>query len=81
MTTAKQYKAFGKDVPSILGDTPRQAARAFFAAYPNKRKCDIVEGVQDGFFFTVTYGRASAGEWPRTYDDVTKGGIDALPDA
>lgn len=59
----KQFKAYAKGC-GIIADTPRQAARAFFDTFTDKRKCDIVQGVQDGHFFTVSYGRRSAGEWP-----------------
>jgi hypothetical protein len=76
-TTAFRASAKGSGVTS---DTPQKAAKLFFDTFPTKRKCDIIEGATDGYFFTVTYGRSSAGEWPQSWKDVTKKTADNLPD-
>lgn len=75
----KSYRAYATGA-NVTAATPRKAAELFFAQYPTKRKCTIVEGAQDGTFFTVSYGRASCGEWPKHYDNVTKRTIADLPD-
>jgi hypothetical protein len=74
----KQYQAYGSD-GRVTADTPQNAARLFFARFPTKRKCNIIEGIVDGPFFTVTYGRSSEGQWPYSVKDVTKKQIEALP--
>jgi len=74
----KAYKAYSKH-GHVTADTPRDAAQVFFNTFPSARKCDIVEGEHNGDFFTVTYGRASLGEWPRQYKDVTKKTVSTLP--
>ena len=77
MTTAYQaYSKHGRRTES----TPRAAALAFFAAFPNARKCDVVQGKTDGQFFTITYGRASHGEWPDQWKEVTKKTAPTLPE-
>lgn len=65
---------------SVTRETPKQAAMAFFEQNPGKRKCNVVEGTVDGRFFTVKYGRASMGEWPQSFKDVTKKMAATLPD-
>lgn len=75
----KQFRAYANGGAATIAETPKAAAVAFFAANPNKRKCDIVAGVKDGQFFTVSYGRASLGEWPESYKDVTKKTAQSLP--
>lgn len=55
--------------------TPREAAIAFFEAFPKARKCDVVQGTTDGAFFTVAYGRRS----PPSWKDVKKNGAALLP--
>lgn len=75
----KQYQAYGM-AGSVVDATPRRAAAAYFSNYPKSRKCDVIEGVQDGHFFTVTYGKASEGKWPSSYKGVTKGTLNELPD-
>lgn len=74
----KSYQAY-HDRDSVIAETPRAAAAAFFDAYPRRRKCNIIEGVKDGYFFTVTYGRSSEGNWPLSLKDVTKKQIPTLP--
>lgn len=68
---ATAYQAYSKQ-GHVTADTPAKARAAFFAEFPKARKCDIIAGEYDGLFFTVRYGRASAGEWPTYYGDVTK---------
>lgn len=54
---------------------------AYFEAHPKSRKCSVIEGTADGYFFTIRYGRASQGEWPKSYKDVTKAKAATLGDA
>jgi len=61
----------------ITAPTPRAAAELFFVSFPNKRKCDVIEGEIDGAFFTVKYNKDA---WPRSWKDITKKGAAALPD-
>lgn len=68
----KAWQAYGPAGRVTSTDDPQAAQRLFFATFPKARKCNIVEGDVDGSFFTVTYGRYSAGEWPRNWKDVTK---------
>lgn len=72
------YQAYGK-AGKFTADTPRAAAMGYFERFPASRKCSVVQGKVDGPFFTVTYGRASAGEWPASYSDVTKKDAASLP--
>lgn len=76
---AKEFQAYGK-AGRVTKATPRQAAMAYFQQFPTSRKCDIVEGETDGNFFTVKYGRASNGEWPQSFKEVTKKTASELPD-
>lgn len=76
----KQFQAYAKNHGNRVADTPRQAAKDFFAHNPKARKCNVIQGVANGIFFTVTYGRASKGEWPESYKDVTRKTLDTLPD-
>ena len=73
----KEFRAYSKD-GSVIADTPKNAASLFFARFPTKRKCNIIEGVTDGHFFTVRYGRSSEGDWPYSAKDVTKKTIETL---
>lgn len=77
MTT--EFKAYAKDC-HLTRATPQAAALAFFETFPNKRKCNIIQGVTDGPFFTVTYGRKSSGNWPQSWKNVTKKTALNLPD-
>ena len=74
----KAFKAYAKE-GHVTADSPKAAAILFFATYPSKRKCNVIEGEYDGLFFTVRYGRASAGEWPQSFKDVTKKAAELLP--
>lgn len=65
------YKAYSKQ-GHVTADTPSAARDKFFTTFPKARKCDIVSGQYDGQFFTVAYGRASLGQWPTFFDNVTK---------
>jgi peptide methionine sulfoxide reductase MsrB len=76
----KAYQAYANGF-RVTKETPRQAAIAFFEAYPNKRKCSIIEGTVDGNFFTVRYGRKSTCEWPSSWKDITKKTMVDLPDS
>lgn len=75
----KAYQAYASGGFSRTAETPYQAAQAFFEAFPNKRKCDILEGTKDGHFFTVAFGRKSTGDWPQSWKDVTKKTMADLP--
>lgn len=68
----KAYQAYGKPGRVTSEQSPYHAAAAYFAKFPKSTKCNIVAGEHDGYFFTVAYGRKSAGEWPESYRDVTK---------
>ena len=76
----KGFKAYAPG-HSVMAKTPRAAAIKFFTMYPTKRKCDVIAGESRDGFFTVTYGRASVGEWPQFYKAVTKKTAADLPGA
>jgi hypothetical protein len=76
----KAYRASANDGSAVTDATPRAAALAFFARFPGKRKCHVIEGDTDGQVFSVTYGRASLGQWPTSWRDVTPKTASALPD-
>lgn len=67
----KAFQAYG-NAGTVTKSTAREAATAYFEAFPKSRKCSVIEGETDGQFFTVTYGRKSEGQWPESYKDVTK---------
>lgn len=67
----KQFQAYANG-SNVTRDTPREAAEAFFVAFPSKRKCNVIEGVSNGSFFVVTYGLNAGGEWPQSWKNVTK---------
>lgn len=75
----KAFQAYAKE-SRVTRDTPRDAAIAFFEKYPNKRKCSVIEGETDGQFFTISYGRASEGNWPASWKDVTRKTALELPE-
>lgn len=60
---------------TALGMTAKEAAIAYFEKFPTSRKCDIREGVLDGNFFQVAYGRNVT---TLKLKDVTKKMIDIL---
>ena len=74
--TAKMYQAYAPKGYKIMAPTPRQAAAAFFLHFPEKRKCDIIQGDHDGLFFTITHGNP----WPKSWKDVTRKTAADLPD-
>ncbi len=76
-----EKKAFQAYSPhgTCVAATPKEAAKRHFTLYPSARKCNVTEGYDDGFFFTVVYGRKSDGEWPGRWKDVTKKTIETLP--
>ena len=74
----KAYQAYSSIHGNVTADTAKQAALLFFEKFPKARKCNIVQGTTDGRFFTVTYGRASTGEWPESYKDITRKTIDTI---
>ena len=57
-------------------ETAREAATEFFAQFPNRRKCNLIEGKIAGAFFEVVYDPKA---WPKSYKDVTKKMIPTLP--
>jgi hypothetical protein len=79
MSATKAYRASAKDGSAVTAATPRAAALAFFARFPGKRKCHVIEGHTDGLIFSVVYGRASLGQWPQSWKDVTPKTAGALP--
>ena len=75
------YQAYGTGGERVTAPTPLLAAKTFFIAFPNKRKCDVIQGERKNGFFTVTFGRSSEGKWPKSFRDVTKKTAADLPDA
>jgi len=75
----KAFQAYANDC-SASALSAKKAAQKFFTNFPSKRKCNVTEGVVDGNFFTVTYGRKSDGEWPQSFRNVTKKTLQELPD-
>jgi hypothetical protein len=75
----KEYQAYASGGFRVTATNPRLAAIVFFEKFPGKRKCSIIEGVSDGHFFTVSYGRASTGDWPFSVRDIGKKDIPSLP--
>lgn len=73
-----KFKAFSKH-GYCIGESPRDAALKFFEKYPNARKCSIIQGKSDGYFFTVIYGKWSESEWPDYYKNVTRKTAIELP--
>jgi hypothetical protein len=72
------YRAYGaKGSFSLAAKTARRAAEAFFEAHPSRRKCNVIQGVSEGGFFTTAYTR---GNWPLSYKDVTRQTVASLPD-
>ncbi len=71
----KHYQAYSTKYGKRTEPTPRAAAQAFFAAFPGARKCEILEGVVDGPYFTVAYSR---GATPRKWEDVTRKTLDQI---
>jgi hypothetical protein len=76
---SKAFQAHAKGT-TFTAATPRAAAVGFFERYPDRRKCNVIEGTVDGPFFSIRYGRKSAGEWPQSWSDVTKKTAPTLPD-
>lgn len=72
----KHYQASAKG-DTVTATTPKGAAQLFFQRFPNRRKCNVIEGVVDGPFFTVVYDRDN---WPLSFKDVTKKTMTDLPD-
>jgi len=72
--TTMQFRASAKGC-AVIADTPQAAAIQFFNEFPSRRKCDVIEGVKDGHFFTVSYGKP----WPKSWKDVTKKTAAELP--
>lgn len=71
MTKETAFQAYG-NAGRVTKTTAREAAKAYFDQWPTSRKCNVIQGETDGYFFTVTYGRKSEGQWPTSYKDVTK---------
>ena len=67
-----KFRAYANNYASTIGSTPAEAAALFFEKNVKARKCDIVAGVHADGFFTVSYGRKSKGEWPESYNGVTR---------
>jgi hypothetical protein len=76
MENTHKFKAMAKN-DSVIADTPRQAAQLFFQTFPNRRKCLVLAGKQNGPCFTVEYDPQ---KWPASYKDVTKATAGSLPD-
>jgi len=74
--TTKKFQASAPGHVSTIGITAKDAASLFFLMNTRARKCFIIEGEQDGLFFTVAYDRNA---WPRSFKDVTKKTAADLP--
>lgn len=72
----KAFRAYAPGNVSVTAPTPRAAAQALFERYPNKRKCNVIEGVLDGIHFETRYNPKA---WPQSWKDVTKKTLDTLP--
>lgn len=68
------FQAYAKG-DRATADTAFDAARIFFERFPNRRKCNLIEGTTDGKFFTVVYGKGAG----RSFKDVTKKTAENLP--
>lgn len=75
----KAFQAHAKGNTATAA-TPRAAAEKFFKNFPTRRKCSVIEGEENGIFFTIKYGRKSQGEWPQSWKDVTPRTVADLPD-
>lgn len=75
----KAYKAYAKG-DSVVADTPRKAAVQFFAKHPNRRKCNVITGEDEGFFFVVKFTVGKRSTWPTAWSDVTAKTVADLPD-
>lgn len=73
------YKASSKH-GHTTAHTPRKAAEAFFTKYPNARKCDIIQGEDDGLFFVVRFTIGVKSTHPTRWEDVSKKLLTTLPD-
>jgi hypothetical protein len=71
----KAYQAYATGGFRVTAENARSAAEQFFAKFPTKRKCNVIEGETDGPFFTIRYGNP----WPTSYKDVTKKTAGGLP--
>lgn len=75
----KAFQAYSEGC-CVTALTPRKAAEGFFINFPKKRKCNVVEGNADGYFFTVTYKISPLGERPQNWKNITKKDAHNLPD-
>lgn len=71
----RMFKAYGT-AGYAYGTTPRLAATHFFNAHPTKRKCDVIEGWDDGASFVIKFGAP----WPKSWKNVTNKTAATLPD-
>ena len=76
----KAYQAYAAGGFRVTAETAKRAAKLFFDTYPNKRKCNVVQGEVDGRFFIVSYGRDSEGKCPASFKNVSKKSMDSLPE-
>lgn len=74
------YRATAKDGSAHTADTPRDAARGFFARFPGKRKCNVQRGEVDGIFFTVRFSLGDPRAPQSYWRDVTPKTAGTLPD-
>jgi hypothetical protein len=78
---SRAYRASAPGGFGVTRDTPRDAALAFFAAFPSKRKCSVIEGEVAGAFFTVHFTLCQKNTYPSSWKDVTKKDVASLPDS
>ncbi len=80
----KAFHASARDKNRNIGitkPTAQDAAAAFFATFPGKRKCSVIEGTTDGAFFTMRFGIGPGMSAPQQWKDVTPKTVKDLPGA
>ena len=77
MTETRRFQAYATGIRTTPADTPRGAALNFFNAHPAKRKCDVIEGWDDGASFVIKFGNIRR---PKSWKNVTKKTAATLPD-
>lgn len=79
--TVSEFRAYGKGgIGGVTAATPKAAALAFFEKFPERRKCNVIEGETDGHFFSVKFGLNADGNKPQSWKGVTKKLALTLPD-
>lgn len=74
-TETRVFKAYGTKGAGYA-TTPRAAAAAFFERNTGARKCNVIEGWDDGQCFIIKYGNP----FPKSWRDIAKKTVNTLPD-